>query len=203
VVDAGRATGPRSRRGSKSAPCCGGLSTTSARQHEFARSQARGEWGPLHRRRRARLARAARRVPGGAAAYSLPFKNHYRALAPATEASGPTATCASSGATPADTSGTIVHEKLIVEGPVARLDAPILHYTYDSLQDCLAKMERYGANRLRACSSPGAARSRGSESRQSGLAISTRCALPGEEHARSLFAVTFIWREQSCRESYV
>jgi hypothetical protein len=37
-----------------------------------------------------------------------------------------------------------VHEKLIVEGALRPLDAPILHYTYESLDDCLAKMTRYG-----------------------------------------------------------
>ena len=35
-------------------------------------------------------------------------------------------------------------EKLVVSGSVGRLDAPILHFTYDSLQDCLQKMDRYG-----------------------------------------------------------
>jgi hypothetical protein len=42
-----------------------------------------------------------------------------------------------------------VHEKLIVEGRVAKLDAPILHYTCSSLAQCLAKMERYGERAAR------------------------------------------------------
>ena len=37
-----------------------------------------------------------------------------------------------------------MHEKLIVDGALLPLDAPILHYTYESLDDCLAKMTRYG-----------------------------------------------------------
>ena len=37
-----------------------------------------------------------------------------------------------------------VHEKLIVQGAVERLEAPILHFTCSSLAQCLAKMERYG-----------------------------------------------------------
>ena len=37
-----------------------------------------------------------------------------------------------------------MHEKLLVDGSTGRLDAPILHYTYESLRDCLEKMTRYG-----------------------------------------------------------
>jgi hypothetical protein len=37
-----------------------------------------------------------------------------------------------------------VHEKLLVEGEVGRLDAPILHYSYESYADCINKMTRYG-----------------------------------------------------------
>jgi len=37
----------------------------------------------------------------------------------------------------------VVHEKLIVDGPVARLTEPLLHYTYDTLEQALAKMDRY------------------------------------------------------------
>ncbi len=36
-----------------------------------------------------------------------------------------------------------VHEALLVEGSVGRLEAPMLHHTYDSLAHALAKMERY------------------------------------------------------------
>ena len=51
-----------------------------ARQHEFARSQARGEW-VLSIDADERASPELRAVsPGGAAAYSLPFKNHYRGI---------------------------------------------------------------------------------------------------------------------------
>jgi glycosyltransferase involved in cell wall biosynthesis len=36
-----------------------------------------------------------------------------------------------------------VHERLIVEGTVARLRAPLLHYTYDTLEQALDKLNRY------------------------------------------------------------
>ena len=37
----------------------------------------------------------------------------------------------------------VVHERLIVDGAVQRLQQPLLHYTYDSLEQALAKMDRY------------------------------------------------------------
>ena len=37
-----------------------------------------------------------------------------------------------------------VHEKLLVDGSIERLEAAILHETWSSLSHCLAKMERYG-----------------------------------------------------------
>jgi glycosyltransferase involved in cell wall biosynthesis len=37
----------------------------------------------------------------------------------------------------------LVHERLLVDGPSARLRQPLLHYTYDSLEQALAKMDRY------------------------------------------------------------
>lgn len=37
----------------------------------------------------------------------------------------------------------LVHERLIVDGPVAKLDEPLLHYTYDTLEQALAKLDRY------------------------------------------------------------
>jgi glycosyltransferase involved in cell wall biosynthesis len=121
-----------------------------ARQHEFARAEARGEW-ILSIDADERASPELRRVsPGPAAAYSLPFKNHYRGI------------WLRHGGLWPDRHVRLfrreacryapersVHEKLIVTGPIARLDAPILHYTYDSLQDCLAKMERYGEQSAR------------------------------------------------------
>jgi glycosyltransferase involved in cell wall biosynthesis len=37
----------------------------------------------------------------------------------------------------------IVHERLVVDGPVALLGEPLLHYTYDTLEQALAKLDRY------------------------------------------------------------
>jgi glycosyltransferase involved in cell wall biosynthesis len=37
----------------------------------------------------------------------------------------------------------MVHERLLVDGPMARLSEPLLHYTYDTLEQALAKMDRY------------------------------------------------------------
>lgn len=36
-----------------------------------------------------------------------------------------------------------VHERLIVDGPVGRLTAPLIHYTYDTMAQALEKAERY------------------------------------------------------------
>jgi len=36
-----------------------------------------------------------------------------------------------------------VHESVRVEGPVGRLDAPLLHASYRDLSDCLARFDRY------------------------------------------------------------
>lgn len=36
-----------------------------------------------------------------------------------------------------------VHESLVVEGAVGRLDTPLIHYTYDNMQQALDKAERY------------------------------------------------------------
>ncbi len=37
----------------------------------------------------------------------------------------------------------VVHERLIVDGPVVLLHEPLLHYTYDTLEQALAKLDRY------------------------------------------------------------
>jgi glycosyltransferase involved in cell wall biosynthesis len=91
-----------------------------ARQHEFARTQARGEW-ILSIDADERASAELRAVsPGDAAAYALPFKNHFRGI-----------WLRHGGFWP------------------ARLDAPMLHYTYDSLDDCLRKMDRYAEQAAR------------------------------------------------------
>lgn len=38
-----------------------------------------------------------------------------------------------------------VHERLIVDGPVATLNEPFLHYTYDSYEQALDKLNRYSS----------------------------------------------------------
>lgn len=37
----------------------------------------------------------------------------------------------------------VVHERLIVDGGLRRLGEPLLHYTYDTLEQALAKLDRY------------------------------------------------------------
>lgn len=120
-----------------------------ARQHEFARARAGGEWVlsiDADERASPELAAAARgTLGGGATAYSLPFKNHFRGVWLRWGGFWPDRhvrlfrrdACRYHPDRP-------VHEKLIVDGAVGKLDAPVLHYTYRSLSHCLAKMERYG-----------------------------------------------------------
>ena len=36
-----------------------------------------------------------------------------------------------------------VHERVIVDGPLGRLDTPLIHYTYDTMAQALEKAERY------------------------------------------------------------
>jgi glycosyltransferase involved in cell wall biosynthesis len=120
-----------------------------ARQHEFARTEARGTYVlSLDADERASddLARAARPAAGrGAAAYALPFRNHFRGVWLRHGGFHPDfhqrlfrkERCRYDLSRP-------VHEKLLVDGKVEKLDAPILHYTYASLSHSLAKMERYG-----------------------------------------------------------
>jgi glycosyltransferase involved in cell wall biosynthesis len=120
-----------------------------ARQHEFARQQALGEWVlsiDADERASPELAASAfRAVQGEASAYALPFKNHFRGVWLRHGGLWPDRhvrlfrreRCRYDPSRP-------VHEKLLVEGAVGRLDAPILHHTWGSLAQCLAKMERYG-----------------------------------------------------------
>lgn len=37
----------------------------------------------------------------------------------------------------------LVHERVVVDGPVGRLQTPLEHYTYDDVEDYLTRMERY------------------------------------------------------------
>ncbi|MFL5311680.1 MAG: glycosyltransferase family 2 protein [Myxococcales bacterium] len=120
-----------------------------ARQHEFARTQARGEWVlsiDADERASPELAAAAPgALAGAASAYALPFKNHFRGVWLRHGGFWPDRhvrlfrkdRCRYDPARP-------VHEKLLVDGATARLDAPVLHHTWESLARCLEKMERYG-----------------------------------------------------------
>jgi glycosyltransferase involved in cell wall biosynthesis len=128
-----------------------------ARQHEFARTQARGEWVlSIDADERASPELRAASF-GAAAAYALPFKNHFRGVWLRHGGFWPDrhVRLFRRDACRYDPRRT-VHEKLIVSGPIARLDAPILHYTYDSLAECLAKMERYGEQAARMLHAQGA-----------------------------------------------
>jgi glycosyltransferase involved in cell wall biosynthesis len=122
-----------------------------ARQHEFARTEARGDWIlSIDADERASPELAQVRPDARFAAYLLPFKNHFRDRWLRHGGFWPDRhlrlfrreACRYD---PART----VHEKLIVEGAVGRLQAPILHYTYDSLEDCLRKMDVYGERAAR------------------------------------------------------
>lgn len=118
-----------------------------ARQHELGRAEAKGEWVlsiDADERASPELARA-RPFDGPHAAYALPFRNHFRDVWLRHGGFWPDRhvrlfrrdRCRYDPSRP-------VHEKLIVDGTVGRLDAPIDHFTYGSLAHCLAKMERYG-----------------------------------------------------------
>jgi glycosyltransferase involved in cell wall biosynthesis len=116
-----------------------------ARQHEFARGEARGEWVLSIDADERASPELARFEPGAHAAYSLPFKNHFRGVWLRHGGFWPDrhVRLFRKNACRYDLSRT-VHEKLLVDGTTAPLEAPILHYTYDSLEDCLAKMASYG-----------------------------------------------------------
>ena len=121
-----------------------------ARQHEFARSEARGEWIlslDADERASQELTGALTQVQlgGGHAAFSIPFKNHYRNIWLRHGGFWPDrhVRLFRREACRYDLART-VHEKLLVEGTTGHLGAPILHYTYESLRDCLDKMTRYG-----------------------------------------------------------
>lgn len=120
-----------------------------ARQHEFARREARGAWIlslDADERATPALAAAARAAIGSAraAAYSVPFRNHFRGVWLRHGGFFPDRhvrlfrrdACRYDPDRP-------VHEKLLVDGRLGRLDEPVLHYTWGSLSQLLAKTERY------------------------------------------------------------
>lgn len=126
-----------------------------ARQHEYARLQARGTWvlsldaderasPELAGRIRGALVAGASSSGDLPAAYALPFKNHFRGIWLRRGGLWPDRhlrlflreRCSYDPARP-------VHERLRVDGRIADLDAPVLHYTWGSLSQCLAKSERY------------------------------------------------------------
>jgi glycosyltransferase involved in cell wall biosynthesis len=119
-----------------------------ARQHEFARTQARGEWVlsiDADERASPELAACVPGVHLVHSAYRLPFKNHFRGVWLRHGGFWPDRhvrffrrdACRYDLSRP-------VHEKLIVDGTIGRLDAAILHYSYESYADCIDKMTRYG-----------------------------------------------------------
>ena len=117
-----------------------------ARQHEFARTQARGEWVlSIDADERASAELAQVKPDAAFAAYELPFKNHYRGVWLKHGGFWPDrhVRLYQRDKCRYDLSRT-VHEKLVVDGAVGRLDAPILHYSYETWEDCIGKMNRYG-----------------------------------------------------------
>jgi glycosyltransferase involved in cell wall biosynthesis len=115
-----------------------------ARQHEFARSEARGEW-VLSIDADERASPALASFPAAPhAAFLLPFKNHFRGVWLRHGGFWPDrhVRLFRRDACRYDPQRA-VHERLLVDGTIGQLDA-ILHYTYDSLADCLQKMQRYG-----------------------------------------------------------
>jgi glycosyltransferase involved in cell wall biosynthesis len=115
-----------------------------ARQHEFARTEASGDW-VLSIDADERASPEIAGFPQTHAAFSLPFKNHFRGVWLRHGGFWPDrhVRLFRRDACRYDP-GRAIHERLIVEGQIGRLEAPILHYTYDSLADCLQKMQRYG-----------------------------------------------------------
>jgi glycosyltransferase involved in cell wall biosynthesis len=134
-----------------------------ARQREFGRSQARGHWVlslDADERASPPLAQAARAIadrpigPSTPAAFSLPFQNRFRGQWLRRGGLWPDRhvrlyqrqRCSY----PADRP---VHERLLVDGPTGRLDAPVIHESWRSLAHCLEKSAAYGeraAHRLHA-----------------------------------------------------
>ena len=131
-----------------------------ARQHEFARLEARGDWLlsiDADERASPELAEGARRIAdaqdraGRPVAYALPFKNHFRGVWLRHGGFWPDRHVRLFRREAARYDlGRPVHEKLIVTGPTSRLDAPVLHFTWRSLGHCLGKMDRYAESAAQA-----------------------------------------------------
>jgi glycosyltransferase involved in cell wall biosynthesis len=121
-----------------------------ARQHEFARAEARGDWILSIDADERASPELARFPEEGHAAFSLPFKNHFHGVWLRHGGFWPDrhVRLFRRDACRYDARRS-VHEKLIVEGSIGRLEAPILHYSYDSLADCLSKMRAYGERAAR------------------------------------------------------
>ncbi|HEX4383275.1 MAG TPA: glycosyltransferase family 2 protein [Myxococcales bacterium] len=116
-----------------------------ARQHEFARTEAKGDWILSIDADERASAEISRFPQAPHAAFSLPFKNHFRGVWLRHGGFWPDrhVRLFRRDACRYDP-GRAIHERLLVEGSIGQLQAPILHYTYDSLADCLQKMQRYG-----------------------------------------------------------
>lgn len=127
-----------------------------SRQHEFARTSAQGTWIlslDADERASPELQRAARAIADAAlpasgapaaSAYALPFKNHYKDR------------WLRFGGLWPDRHVRLylrdrvrydperpVHEKLLIDGAVQRLDAPVIHLTWTSLEQAKSKSRRY------------------------------------------------------------
>ena len=136
-----------------------------ARQHEFLRLEARGDWVlsiDADERCSPELAAAARRIadapaqPAGPVAYSMPFKNHFRGVWLRHGGFWPDRHVRLFRREQARYDlDRPVHEKLILSGPVSKLDAPMLHYTWRSLSHCLAKTDRYAESAAQALHAAG------------------------------------------------
>jgi glycosyltransferase involved in cell wall biosynthesis len=138
---------------------------TFAAQHQHGLSQAQGPWIlsiDADERATPELAREARAIAdapleGDApVAYALPFKNHFAGRWLRFGGLWPDRhlrlfrkdRCSYDPARP-------VHEKLLVRGATRDLDAPVLHYTWTSAAQCLAKSEGYGERAARGLFSQG------------------------------------------------
>jgi len=136
-----------------------------AQQHAFANQSARGVWIlslDADERVSPELARQARAIADAPlsttspAAYALPFLNHFRAEPLRHGGLWPDRhvrlylrdRCRADPSRP-------VHEKLLVEGTTARLDAPVLHFGWTSLAQALQKSERYAGAAARALHASG------------------------------------------------
>jgi glycosyltransferase involved in cell wall biosynthesis len=88
---------------------------------------------------------AVLRADGPAAGYSMPRKNifwdrwvRYGRLYPDRQLRLFRRGCGRFG-------DSAVHESVVIEGPVARLDAPLIHTSYRDVSDCLTRFDRYAA----------------------------------------------------------